>query len=92
MRVMGKGRRERISFLPPKAIKALDRCLRVRARHPHAALPHLWLGQKGRMTDSGVTQALRRRGVAAGDPRLHAHLFRHTRSPAVHPLDVARCL
>jgi len=78
MRVMGKGRRERLSFLPPKAIRALDRYLRARAKHPHAALPHLWVGQKGRMTDSGVTQALRRRGVAAGVPHLHAHLFRHT--------------
>ena len=77
MRVMGKGRRERITFLSPKAVKALDRYLRLRARHAHAALPHLWLGQKGGMTDSGITQALRRRGVAAGVTHLHPHLFRH---------------
>ena len=78
MRVMGKGSRERITFLSPKAIKAVDRYLRLRARHPYAALPHLWLGQKGRMTDSGVTQALRRLGRRAGVERLHPHLFRHT--------------
>lgn len=78
VRVMGKGRRERISFLSPKAVKAVDRYLRVRAKHPHAALPHLWLGQKGRMTDSGIAQALRRRGTMAGVDPLHAHLFRHT--------------
>ena len=78
MRVMGKGQVERLSFLSPKAIKALDRYLRARAKHPHASLPNLWLGQKGPMTDSGVTQALRRRGATAGVPRLHAHLFRHT--------------
>ncbi len=41
-------------------------------------LPYLWLGQKGRMTDSGVAQALRRRGGVAGMPGLHPHLFRHT--------------
>jgi hypothetical protein len=44
----------------------------------YAALPHLWLGQKGRMTTSGITQVLRRRGRAAGVDRLHPHLFRHT--------------
>ncbi len=41
MRVMGKGRRERIAFLSPKAVKSLDRYLRLRARHHSAALPHL---------------------------------------------------
>jgi site-specific recombinase XerD len=78
MRVMGKGRRERLSRLTPKTIAALDRYLRARAKHPSAALPHLWLGQKGRMTDSGISQALRRRGRMAGLPGLHPHLFRHT--------------
>ncbi len=66
MRVMGKGRRERITFLSPKAITALDRYLRAPCQHPYAALPYLWLGQKGRMTDSGITQALRRRRATAG--------------------------
>lgn len=61
MRVMGKGRRERVAFLSPKAVKAVDRYLRLRARHHSAVLPHLWLGQKGRMTTSGITQILPRR-------------------------------
>lgn len=78
MRVMGKGRRERIAFLSPKAVKALDRYLRLRARHRFAALPYCWLGQKGRLANSGITQVLRRRGRAAGVDRLHPHLFRHT--------------
>lgn len=56
MRVMGNGRRERIAFLSPKEVKAVDRYLRLRASHHSAALPHLWLGQKGRMTNSGITQ------------------------------------
>ena len=78
MRVMGKGRRERIVHLGAKAVRALDRYLRLRGRHPRASLPWLWLGEKGRMTDSGIAQVLRRRGTAASVPQLHAHLFRHT--------------
>lgn len=79
MRVIsGKGARERVTFLSPKAIKALDRYLRLRARHTHAGLPWLWLGEKGRLTDSGITQLVRRRGAQAGVPGLHPHLFRHT--------------
>jgi site-specific recombinase XerD len=77
IRVMGKGRRERIAHIGPKAVKALDRYLRLRGRHSNASQPWLWLGEKGRMTDSGIAQALRRRGTAAGVPQLHAHLFRH---------------
>jgi site-specific recombinase XerD len=78
IRVMGKGRRERISHLGAKAVKALDRYLRLRARHRRAADPWLWLGEKGRLRESGISQALRRRGAQAGVPRLHPHLFRHT--------------
>ena len=74
----GKGRRERISHLGAKAVRAIDRYLRLRAKHPHVAAGWLWLGEKGRMTDSGIAQALRRRGAVAGVPQLHAHLFRHT--------------
>jgi len=77
IRVMGKGLRERIAHIGPKAVKALDRYLRLRGRHSNASQPWLWLGEKGRMTDSGIAQALRRRGTAAGVPQLHAHLFRH---------------
>lgn len=78
IRVMGKGRRERISHLGAKAVKALDRYLRLRARHRSAAEPWLWLGEKGRLRESGISQALRRRGAQAGVSRLHPHLFRHT--------------
>jgi site-specific recombinase XerD len=74
----GKGRRERVSFLNDQAVKALDRYVRRRARQRKANLPWLWLGEKGRMTDSGIAQALRRRGRAAGVPGLHAHQFRHS--------------
>ena len=44
--VLGKGRRERSLPFGRRAGEALDRYLRVRARHKHAALPWLWLGQQ----------------------------------------------
>jgi site-specific recombinase XerD len=78
IRVMGKGRRERTVFVGTKAVKALDRYVRVRSRHPHARLPWLWLSRKGRLTDSGIAQAIRDRGAAVGLPGLHAHQFRHS--------------
>jgi site-specific recombinase XerD len=76
--VLGKGRRERSLPFGHKAGEALDRYLRGRARHKHATLPWLWLGQQGRLTDSGLVMMLRRRGRQAGLPRLHPHQFRHT--------------
>lgn len=75
----GKGRRDRISFLNAEAVKAIDRYeRRARRKHSKAGLPWLWLGEKGRMTDSGIAQLLRRRGRLAGVPGLHAHQFRHS--------------
>ena len=73
----GKGRRERVSDIGLKGDRALDRYLRARAKHPHAALPWLWLGPKGRLTATGITQLIRRRGEEAGIAGLHPHLLRH---------------
>jgi site-specific recombinase XerD len=78
LRVMGKGRRERITYIGAKAVKALDRYLRLRNRRSDAVLPWLWLGQKGRMGESGIAQMLRRRGAQADVDALHAHRFRQT--------------
>jgi integrase/recombinase XerC len=76
--VLGKGRRERALPFGNKAGEALERYLRVRARHKHADLPWLWIGLKGRLTAYGVVMMLRRRGRQAGLPGLHPHQFRHT--------------
>jgi site-specific recombinase XerD len=77
--VMGKGRRPRVSPIGRKTIKAIDRYLRARARHPQAELEWLWLGRRGRLGDTGIAQMLRRRAHEAGLERnLHPHLFRHT--------------
>jgi site-specific recombinase XerD len=48
--VLGKGRRERALPYGHKTAVALDRYLRVRARHKDAHLPWLWLGKRGRLT------------------------------------------
>jgi site-specific recombinase XerD len=76
--VLGKGRRERALPFGHKAGAALDRYLRIRARHKDAALPWLWLGLQGRLTRWGLVQMLRRRGEQAGLPGLHPHQLRHT--------------
>ena len=43
-----------------------------------SGLPNLWIGSRGAMTESGITQMLRRRGRQAGVEDLHPHRFRHT--------------
>jgi site-specific recombinase XerD len=76
--VLGKGRRPRVVAFGRKVAKALDRYMRARGRHSEAATPWLWLGRKGRLTETGIAQMLRRRAAQAGIPDLHPHLFRHT--------------
>ena len=76
--VMGKGRRARSCPFGHKTAQALDRYLRLRARHPHAALEALWLGRKGALEANSVLQLVRRRGRQAGIDDLHPHVFRHT--------------
>jgi integrase-like protein len=49
----------------------------MRAGHPFAHLPNLWLGRAGAMTPSGLFQVVAARG-AAGLPGLHPHQFRHS--------------
>lgn len=78
--VMGKGRRPRACPFGRKTAQALDRYLRQRKRQKRADLPHLWLGLNGRpqMTHEGISQTVRKRGMQAGIPELHPHVFRHT--------------
>jgi site-specific recombinase XerD len=78
LRVVGKGQRVRALPIGAKAIRMLDRYVRARALHPWAAEPWLWLGQKGRLTDSGIRQLLERRGIEAGIGPVNPHRFRHT--------------
>jgi site-specific recombinase XerD len=77
--IRGKGDRVRILPFGAKTGTALERYLRLRARHKLAGLPWLWLGGRGReMTPSGVTQMLERRANLAGLDHVNPHMFRHT--------------
>lgn len=76
--VLGKGRRERSLPMSPRTLKGLDRYIRARRRHRHAADPWLWLGLKGRLSDSGIAQMLKRRCRQAGIDEINPHRFRHT--------------
>ncbi len=80
--VLGKGRKGRALPLGPKAIKALDRYLRSRAPHKDADLPWVWLGPKGRLTNSGIAQMVKRRSTQSRDspaypPTPVRHTFSH---------------
>lgn len=76
--VVGMGRRPRAVPFTPKASNVLDAYLRARRKHPGAASPMLWLGEKGPLGTSGLAQMLRRRCRDAGIPSLHPHQLRHT--------------
>jgi site-specific recombinase XerD len=76
--VVGKGDRGRWVPYSDKAATALDRYLRERRRSPQAGLDWLWVGQRGRLTASGITQVLRRRARQAGLTDVRPHRFRHT--------------
>ena len=81
--VRGKGGRERVVGLDSRAVKALDRYLRVRAKSASAREPWLWVGRKGRFGESGIGQMLADRGRQAGlAGRLHAHQIRHSMAHA----------
>jgi site-specific recombinase XerD len=79
IRVMGKGRRERIVNIGRKGAYAAGRYTKLRDRHNHRALPWLWLSSKGQFTASGIAQMVKERGRAAGlGGGVHPHQFRHS--------------
>lgn len=71
--VVGKGRRPRLLGIGDKTARAIDRYIRKRGHQ----LGPLWLGPKGRLTESGVAQMLRRRSHRLGF-HVHPHQLRHT--------------
>ena len=81
--VHGKGRKIRTVKIGHDAARALDRYIRVRARHAQAHRPQLWLGinNRGPMTASGIYQVIARRGRQCGidvSPHRFRHHFSHT--------------
>lgn len=87
IRVYGKGpggNRPRDVPLGAKTVQALDRYVRVRARHRFAGSQWLWLGTRGKnlaqMTESGIYRMICRRAGEAGIGHIHPHQFRHTQA------------
>jgi len=79
LRVVGKGNRERILPMGNRTVRALDRYILARSKHPESEAPWLWLGRRGRLTDSGVLQVVQERGRQAGlGVTLHPHQLRHS--------------
>lgn len=78
IRVLGKGRRERLIPIGKKAVVALDRYIRARRAHRDADSTMLWLGAQGPLKDRGISQLVARRGVEAGIHGLYPHQLRHS--------------
>ncbi|MDQ3640146.1 MAG: tyrosine-type recombinase/integrase [Actinomycetota bacterium] len=76
--VLGKGRRSRACPFGNKTGLALGRYLRVRNSNPFWGDECLWLGRRGPLTETGLTQMLWRRAKQAGIGKVHPHQFRHT--------------
>ncbi|MDE3205154.1 MAG: tyrosine-type recombinase/integrase [Acidobacteriota bacterium] len=76
--VIGKGSRPRAVPYGAKTAAALDRYIRMRSRHRYAALPYLWIGLRGKITDAGLRAILASRCQQAGLGRLHPHQMRHS--------------
>jgi len=93
VRVLGKGRKERLAPFGGPANTALTEWLVVRptllsrARHPELASDALWLGEQGTpLTVRQIQNIVRRYGaLGAGRGDLHPHALRH--SYATHLLD-----
>jgi site-specific recombinase XerD len=76
--VLGKGSRPRACPFGKRTAVALDRYLRVRAKHRDADREELWLGRLGPMTDNGLYQVLQARAEQAGLGKIYPHQLRHT--------------
>lgn len=77
----GQGTSATAAAAGTRTTKATFRYLSERSRHPCTDLQWLWIGRTGRLTDSGITQVLRRRSRQAGlphDVRPHQHADRTT--------------
>ncbi|MDB4933065.1 MAG: Tyrosine recombinase XerC [Labilithrix sp.] len=92
VRVIGKGRKERIVPLGTKAIEAISRWLELRGALAHARTrfldPHaVFVSTRGRRLNTRAVQLIVRRYglVSVGRTDLHPHALRHT--CATHLLD-----
>lgn len=80
IKVMGKGRKERMVPFGGMTKKSLIRYIHAYRREPASEeIDRLFLSEHGtQIRYEGLAQVIRRLAKAADIPRLHAHLFRHT--------------
>ena len=80
LKVMGKGKKERIVPMGSNVQRALQRYLfRYRPRPLHAGINNVFLSIVGKpLTENGVKLIFSRLAKSSGVTRLHAHLCRHT--------------
>ena len=81
LKVLGKGQKERIVYVGRRTHEALlSYRTFVRPQHEkHLAVSTFFLTlEGGRLSVRAVQQMMRRVGQAAGVPRMHPHLLRHT--------------
>jgi integrase/recombinase XerC len=80
LRVIGKGRRSRITPVGSKAREALADWLKVRGNFARSDEPALFVSQRGgRLSHRAIQQRLKRWGEKVGtDQPLHPHLLRHS--------------
>jgi integrase/recombinase XerC/integrase/recombinase XerD len=80
LKVMGKGKKERIVPMGSNAQRALQRYLfRYRPRPFHSGIDHVFLSVSGKpLTENSVKLIFSRLAKKSGVARLHAHLCRHT--------------
>lgn len=76
--VKGKGDKIRPIYFSARTTRALDRYVRMRARHRWAHLAALFLIQRGALSTDGARDRVKIRGTMAGIEDLHPHRFRHT--------------
>lgn len=78
VRLHGKGDQVRTVPIPAPARDRISTWLDRRATHPRAADAGLWLGQRGRLSISGIRDVVLAAGADADLPGLRPHRLRHT--------------
>jgi site-specific recombinase XerD len=80
LKVMGKGKKERIVPIGSNAQRALQRYLfRYRIKPAHSGIENVFLSVHGKpLTENSMKLAFARMADRSGVHRLHAHLCRHT--------------